>query len=351
MNNDRRKFVKQLSLSASGTAMMASFPVLSFGSTDTDRGVNTQSVGEKAMSQSSSNEFQLSLAQWSLHRSFFGETMKKGWGHFAKTLRENPDQLLQGELDPFDFPSISLNKYGIDCIELVNTFYFTKANDDAYWDSYKQQCDSLGVKVNLIMCDALGNIGDANEQLRDETVKRHHAWVDIAAKLGAHAIRVNAAGQGSMEELAANAVDGLSKLSEYGESKGISILVENHGGFSSNGEWLAGIMTALDNPNCGTLPDFGNFCIKRTATGCTEEYDRYKGIEELMPFAKGVSAKSHDFDENGFEKHTDFMRVMTMVKDAGYKGYVGIEYEGNTLSEDAGIKATQQLLNRCFATV
>jgi sugar phosphate isomerase/epimerase len=138
-------------------------------------------------------------------------------------------------------------------------------------------------------------------------------------------------------------------LGEYGASKGINVVVENHGGYSSDGSWLAGVIERVGMDNVGTLPDFGNFCIERGPDGCSKEYDRYKGIAELMPYARGVSAKSTDFDEDGNEVHSDFLRIMKIVKDSGYRGYVGIEYEGTQLSEDEGIKATRALLEKVFA--
>ena len=162
---------------------------------------------------------------------------------------------------------------------------------------------------------------------------------------------MNAAGQGTTEEVAANAVDGLSRLGEYGASRGINIIVENHGGISSDGTWLSGVMAKVGMDNVGTLPDFGNFCIENGPEGCINEYDKYKGIAELMPFAKGVSAKSQEFDENGDEVNSDFLRIMKIVKESGFKGYVGIEYEGSTLSEDEGIKATKALLEKVFKEI
>jgi hypothetical protein len=119
------------------------------------------------------------------------------------------------------------------------------------------------------------------------------------------------------------------------------VLVENHGGLSSNGAWLAGVMARVRLPNCGTLPDFGNFQIQGGET-----YDRYKGVTELMLYAKAVSAKSHAFDDQGDETSTDYLTMMTIVLDAGYRGYVGIEYEGRDLDEYAGIRATKDLLLR-----
>ncbi|MCK4992696.1 MAG: TIM barrel protein, partial [Bacteroidales bacterium] len=228
-------------------------------------------------------DFEISLAQWSLHKTYFGGA--PDWAEFSRLLEEDPDAMLKGEMDPFDFPKVSAG-YGINCIELVNTFYFSKANDMDYWGKFKTNCEEAGVTVGLIMCDALGNLGDADPEVRMTAVENHYAWVDIAAFLGAKTIRVNAAGDGTAEEVAANAVDGLSKLGEYGATKGINVVVENHGGYSSDGKWLSGVMSKVGMDNVGTLPDFGNFY----------EYDRYLGMEELMPFAKGVSAKSNVFD-------------------------------------------------------
>jgi sugar phosphate isomerase/epimerase len=296
-------------------------------------------------------EFRISLAQWSLHRTFFGNTLAKGWDFFVKALQDNPDALLQGPLHPNDFPAIALEQFGIDTIELVNTFYFAKAGDHDYWDAFKVQCQQLGVRVGLIMCDALGDLGAAGEDARNTAVTNHYAWVDIAHQLGAHSIRVNAAGLGSAEQVAANAVDGLTRLTAYGAARGINIIVENHGGYSSNGQWLAGVIRAVNNSYCGTLPDFGNFCIEGSTTDCAVEYDRYKGVAELAPLAKGLSAKAYDFDKMGNETTIDFLRMMQIAKGAGYRGHVGIEYEGHSLTEAQGIKATQLLLNRCFAEV
>ena len=291
-------------------------------------------------------DFQISLAQWSLHRTYFGGVIQD-WVEFDRLIQESPDDLLKGELDPMDFPTVAA-EYGIYSIELVNTFYFSKAGDQDYWTTFKKKCDDAEVTVGLIMCDALGNLGDADPEARLAAVENHHQWVDVAEFLGAHSVRVNAAGEGAPEEVAANAVDGLTRLGEYGASKGINIIVENHGGISSDGKWLSGVMAKVGMDNVGTLPDFGNFCIEEGPEGCVNEYDRYQGIAELMPYAKGVSAKSHEFDENGNEVNSDFLRIMKIVKESGFEGYVGIEYEGARLSEDEGIKATKALLEKTF---
>jgi len=319
-------------------------------SSDKQDTTDTSAVEETASTETSTSPFKISLAQWSLHKSFFGPTLDGNWEEFGRKLREEPEALLQGELDPTNFPKIAAG-YGVNTIELVNTFYYGKVDDQAYWDAYKQQCEAAGVSVGLIMCDALGELGDADADTRMKAVENHYKWVDIAKFLGAHSIRVNAAGKGTAEEVAANAVDGLSKLGEYAATKGINILVENHGGYSSDGTWLAGVMQKVGKDNVGTLPDFGNFCIERTADGCANEYDRYQGMADLMPFAKGVSAKAHEFDDAGNEVHSDFLKIMKIVKDSGFEGYVGIEFEGGTISEDEGIKATKALLEKVFAQI
>ena len=306
-------------------------------------------ISEEKLTGSTSEtnpDFKISLAQWSLHQTYFGGAIDD-WQEFGRLLRESPDSLLQGKINPKDFPEVAAG-YGIYSIELVNTFYFSKGGDNAYWKEFKKKCDEFDVSVGLIMCDALGNLGDADPEARNAAVEKHHQWVDVAKYLGAHSIRVNAAGQGTAEEVAANAVDGLSKLGKYGASKGINIIVENHGGYSSDGKWLSGVMEKVGMDNVGTLPDFGNFCIERGPEGCVNEYDRYLGIAEIMPYAKGVSAKSNEFDENGNEKNSDYLRIMKIVKESGFKGYVGIEYEGKQYSEDEGIKLTKALLEKVF---
>jgi len=262
--------------------------------------------------------FEISLAEWSLHLTLFA-----------------------GELDNLDFPATAKQDFGIDGVEYVNQFFKDKAEDQSYLSELKRRADDNGVQNVLIMCDGEGNLGDPDGQARTQAVENHYRWVEAAKYLGCHSIRVNARSQGSPEEQRELAVDGLRRLTEFAAEREINVIVENHGGISSNGEWLASVMKAVDHPRCGTLPDFGNF---RIAEG--EVYDRYKGVAELMPFAKGVSAKANAFDENGNEPNTDYVRMMRIVLDAGYRGYVGIEYEGRELSEPDGIRATKRLLEK-----
>ena len=262
--------------------------------------------------------FRISLAEWSLHRA-----------------------LGAGELDNLDFPRVTKEEYGIEGVEYVNSFFKDKAEDFTYLADLKTRCDGLGVASVLIMCDGEGAIGDPDQAARTQAVENHYRWVEAARYLGCHSIRVNAQSQGTPEETNDLEAAGLRRLSEFADQRDINVLVENHGGLSSNGAWLAGVMQVVDHPRCGTLPDFGNFNI-----GGGETYDRYLGIEELMPYAKAVSAKSHVFDADGNESEMDFPRIMRSVLQAGYRGWVGIEYEGSEHSEPDGIRLTKALLER-----
>jgi L-ribulose-5-phosphate 3-epimerase len=260
--------------------------------------------------------FKISLAEWSLHRT-----------------------LQSGKIDHLDFCKVAKNDFGLDAVEYVNSFFFDKAQDQSYLKEMKQRADDLGVKSLLIMCDNEGSLGDPDPIARTKAVENHYKWIDAGKYLGCHSIRVNAQSEGEYDEQMKLAADGLSRLTEYGANNNINVIVENHGGLSSNGKWLATLMEKVDHPRVGTLPDFGNFRIQDE-----EWYDRYKGVEELMPYAKAVSAKSHDFDSHGNEINTDYYKMMNIVLDAGYNGYVGIEYEGSKLDEMAGIQATKDLL-------
>lgn len=260
--------------------------------------------------------FDISLAQWSLHR----------------TLRS-------GQLDHLDFARVARTEFDLGAIEYVNSFFKDKARDAAYLAEMNRRAADHGVYQHLIMCDGEGRLGDPDPARRTEAVENHHRWVDAAKTLGCATIRVNAASEGAWEEQQRLAADGLRRLSEYGDRVGINVIVENHGGLSSNGKWLAGVMRLVNHPRCGTLPDFGNFRVS-----ATEEYDKYAGVAELMPFARAVSAKSHDFDERGEETTKDYRRLMKIVLDAGFHSWVGIEYEGNRLPEREGIARTKALL-------
>lgn len=326
----RRDFLRVSTTSAAGLALAAcSSPTQPGPAADRKAGAQEKPAPEPAPDTDSAAEplYEISLAQWSLHR----------------TIRA-------GELDNLDFPRAARERFDIDAVEYVNQFFMDKARDDRYIGELRRRCDESGVRSLLIMCDQLGELGNPNARRRNEAVENHKPWVGAAYALGCHSIRVNAASEGTWEEQQKLAADGLRKLAEYADGAGLNVLVENHGGLSSNGEWLASVMRLADHPRLGTLPDFGNFLLDWSRRDDPEAwYDRYQGVEELMPFARAVSAKSHDFNDAGEEIHTDYRRMMRIVVDAGYRGHVGIEYEGKILGEDEGIRATKRLLERTRA--
>lgn len=297
---NRRDFLKQTTLAAGSLALGGLGGRTALGSDDKE------------------TPFKISLAEWSLHKTIFA-----------------------GKLDNRDFAKTAKQEFGIEAIEYVNQFFKDKAQDQKYLAELKSRAEDQNVKSLLIMIDGEGQLGDPDDKKRTAAVENHYKWVEAAKFLGCHSIRVNAGSSGEYDEQQKLAADGLRRLSQFAKTHGLNVLVENHGGLSSNGKWLAGVMKQVDLPNCGTLPDFGNFRV----TG-DQWYDRYQGVEELMPFAKAVSAKSHDFDSEGNETKTDYFKMMKIVLAAGYHGYVGVEYEGSKLDEYAGIRATKQLLKR-----
>ena len=308
MNKDRRSFIKESGKGIIGLSAISAIPFLS---------------ANRAMAKVESDLFfKISLAEWSLNKNLFGK-----------------------KITNMDFPGIAKNEFGIHALEYVNQFFMDKANDEKYLKELKSRTSDLNVKNVLIMIDNEGHLADESDTKRSQSIENHYKWVEAAKFLGCHSIRVNAyATSDDPEKGKAAAVDGLSRLTDFAKPYGINIIVENHGGFSSNGKWLSSVMKEVNKSSCGTLPDFGNFCIERQESACVKEYDKYQGVEEMMPFAFAVSAKSYDFDGEGNETTLDYQRLISIVKISGYDQYIGIEYEGSRLSEEEGILATRDLL-------
>ena len=303
----RRNFLRNMALAA---------PVLSLST-----------ACKTAAQHASKTKFEISLAEWSLHKALFAKKMTN-----------------------LDFPVMAKKDFGISIVEYVNQFFADKAKDTTYLRELLMRCQDNGVSNHLIMIDGEGTMGDPDEAKRKQAVENHYKWVEAARFLGCKTIRVNAGGEGSKEEVAKRCTESLRQLCEFSKPLNINIIVENHGGNSSNGAWLSGVIKAVGMNNCGTLPDFGNFCIRRKDgpwTGpCVEEYDRYQGTAELMPYAKGVSAKAFEFDAAGNETTIDFARMFDIIRASGFNGIIGIEFEGEKLDEAEGIRKTLALLQR-----
>jgi len=304
MSQSRRDFIRHLGLGALAAAPLNS--------------ILAETIAKKPF-------FDISLAEWSLHKALFAK-----------------------KITNLDFPAIARKEFDIGIVEYVNQFFKDKARDTTYLNELLQRCKDNGIKNHLIMIDGEGGLGELDDSTRNKAVENHYQWVEAAKYLGCKTIRVNAFGKGTAEEVAKAAVDGLGKLGEFAGTMKINVIVENHGGYSSDGQWLSGVMKQVGRNNVGTLPDLGNFCLERKPGSyeCVKEYDRYKGTKELMPYAKGVSAKAYDFDAEGNVIETDYMRIFNIIKESGFKGIVGIEYEGNKLDEYEGIKKTKAILEK-----
>lgn len=327
MNIHRRKFIKQAGIGAMGTGIVAALPQTLQAFTHIEA------------------QYPISLAQFSLASEFFS-----------------------GKHNILEFPARAKKEFGVSIVEYVSMFFNGKETDAAFVKELKTRASDAGVTNHLIMVDG-ENIADLDSAKRLHAVESHYKWVEVANELGCKSIRVNLGSmdqEAGAEDVAKAAVDGYGKLLEFGEKNNMNIIVENHISHSCNGKWLAGVMKQVNNKRAGVLPDFGNFCVKRTkpetmdiagymATKCVEEYDKYLGVEELMPYAKGVSAKTHKFDAQGNETEIDFVRMFDIIKKSKFKGIIGIEYEGGLmhsmgqpgyLSNEEGIKATKKLIER-----
>lgn len=313
----RRTFIKQSSIGA----LALTLPLL------------TDLKAAAPALTTANTRLKISLAQWSLHRA-----------------------LERGDLKAVNFPMVAKKEFGISAVEYVNEFYADELHNASFWDNLKRDTDAEGIQNVLIMVDKEGELGAAKTLERTRAVDRHRSWIEAARRLGCAAIRVNAFGKGDPNTLREALIDGLGMLAEAGSEADISILVENHGLHTSDAGFITGILSAVNNPYLGTLPDFGNWCLNKewgsTKDGsCTNSYDPVKGLQEMLPFAKGVSAKSYDFGPDGAETRLPYKALLQEVKDSGFNGYIGIEYEGDRLSEAQGIRATKALIEKTWATL
>ncbi|HEX4851963.1 MAG TPA: TIM barrel protein [Puia sp.] len=329
MSTSRRKFIRTSAMGVAGAGLASFLPSII-----------------RAERKEIELPFKLALSQFSLASQFWTK-----------------------QLDPLDFPKKTVSTFGITGMDYCSMFFADKAKDTNFLQELKKRSAGAGAYNLRIMVDLLGAgaLGDLNDTVRLKAVDGHYPWIDAAAELGCPMIRVNVEGEGKPEDVSKAAIDSLGRLLEYGKKSNIDVIVENHIGISCNASWLAGVMKQVNNSHCGTLADFGNFCINRTKpeaqtidaymkTKCLDEYDRYKGIAELMPFAKGVHAKTHQFDSNGNDKETDFARMFKIIKDSGFTGWVSVEYEGGLfkmykkddlyLDNDAGVLATKKLIEK-----
>lgn len=278
-----------------------------------------------------------SLAQWSLNKPVFA-----------------------GTKDPKDF-ALDAKAMGFEGLEYVTQLYPSVRDlGPDYGERVMKLANELNVISNnagmtnvLIMVDRAGDLADPDPEKVKEAIANHKVWIDAAQLMGAHSVRANLFGELDPVKWHQISVAALKELGTYAKPKGVSVIIENHGGWSSDSAKLVAVMKEVDMGNIGVLPDFGNFCIEREGgerwgAACIKEYDMYKGTEEMMPYAKGVSAKSYAFDANGNETKIDYVKMMQIVKDSGFSGFIGTEFEGEGDDPTYGILATKALVSKAL---
>jgi len=273
----------------------------------------------------------ISLAQWSLHRAI----------------------KINQTLSPFDF-SLKAREMGFNAVEYVSSLYWNVLKTKPIkkvTNTLLNNSKDHGIKNLLIMVDGEGDLASNSKNKRQKSVDNHKKWIEMAYDLGCHSIRVNLNGEKSKNKWIEYSSESLTQLCLISRKDKINIIVENHGGLSSNASYLTNVMKNVNLDNCGTLPDFGNFCIEKIDpenyfSQCINEYDKYQGMTQLMPYAKAVSAKSYDFDSNGEESTIDFKRIIDITKEFNYDGYYGVEFEGLNLGENDGVIKTKKLLEK-----
>ncbi len=303
----------------------------------------------ETMERNRDSQLKLSLSQWALHRAIFGNS-KDDYEAWQRTLHSDPDRLWQGTLHPLDFPE-KAKELGFDAVEYVNTLIYGHATDATFLNELKRRTDSLGVKNILLMVDEEGFIGHPDAKMKAQAIENHIKWMEASKQLGCNYMRVNAFSMGKASEQVKLAADGLHQLAQRAQQFGLMILVENHGGMSSNADWLVETIRLADHPLLGTVVDFDNFTFSEDFIwGDGDIYNRYIGVEKLMPLAKSVSAKSHAFDIQGFETTIDYFRMMDIIRKSEFQEYICVEYEGSKLSEEEGILATKVLVEKSYET-
>lgn len=241
----------------------------------------------------------------------------------------------KGDLTTPEYPAFAVEKCGIKALEYFNGFFMERAGDEAFFADLRKRCDDLGVKNQLMLCKNARALDDADSAIRTAAAKDYLPWLEASKALGMHSIRVDVRSPGDAAEVMKQAVDGLNQVCDIAAPLDVDIIVENHGNHSSNGKWVSDLMKAVDRDNCGTLPDFGNF----------KDYDKYQGVEDMLPWARAICAKVHEIDENGTAKDTDFERMLKIIKDGGFTGYIGIEFEGKERSLE-GVLGTKKLIRK-----
>ena len=264
-------------------------------------------------------DFKISIAAWSVHR-----------------------EVRSGKLKLIDACRFLREEYDVDGFELVNTLLEVPTAE--YVRKFRAEAQRFHLAIPLIMCDGEGDFGSVDPDERRRAVRYHTKWMYVASDLGCHSIRVNWRGapEGAEKDPALvlafteRSIDAYAEMARIGGENGLNVIIENPGGISSPPEMLLGLIKAVNSPRFGTLPDWGGF---------PDDVDRYDAVDKMMPYAKGVSAKCYDFGPDGRETKIDFERMVQICVDKhGYHSFLGIEFEGDRLTERQGMRAAKDLL-------
>lgn len=268
--------------------------------------------------------------------SLFGNEEKEAqWLQISLQQYSFNGMLRSKKLAPLDYPKFAVEKTGIKALEYFNGFFEDKINSAKFLAELKNRCGDLGVENQLILCRSDLALDSADAGQRKGAAALLSRWGAFAKELGCHSIRVDCRSKGNREDVKKQAVDGLHQLCDLLEPMKMNAIVENHGNWSSKGDWVKEVMESVKRDNCGTLPDFGNF----------KGYDKYQGVKDMLPWAKAICAKVHKIKPDGEAAQTDFERMLKIVKEGGFRGYVGIEFEGGA-DPVAGVLGTKRLIEK-----
>jgi L-ribulose-5-phosphate 3-epimerase len=235
------------------------------------------------------------------------------------------DEIKAGKWKTLDFPKIARNDFDISGIEFVNTLFEVPTIN--YLNMLKQNAADNGVAMVLIMIDDEGDGCASSEEERKQFVINHRKWIDIAHYLGCCPIRTNCRGTADVtkEDALRWASESYHMLLEYAGESGTKVLIENHGGISDDADWMVALMKEVDHPLFGTYPDWRE-------PGDT--FDNYNYLQKTAPFAQGMSYRNQPTEELS-------AKMISLSKNAGYRGWYGIESNGRE-----AINQGKSLLNK-----
>ncbi len=272
---------------------------------------------------------EIGLSTWSLHRHMgpIKRQVVTDTGEKHEWTEEYPE-----DVSLLDFAGFARKEYGLTHLELIQMSF--PSTEASYLKKLRSAVEAAEAVIENVPID-VGDICELAPERRAEHVRNIKSWMDVAAAIGSRAVRVNTGPSREGSDALALAVESCKRLAEHADKLGLNVLIENHGGISSDPQLLKQLIESVSTERMGACPDFGGF----------DEAIRYDGLQKIMPLAKLVHAKSYAFDEHGEETAIDYARCMQIVKNSGFSGVLSIEYEGDGNASE-GIKKTKELILR-----